>query len=1062
MDEIRWDESQQAVLEHLSGRVVLSVLGGAASGKTELLKEAAVRVLERDPQARVAVLAPDRRAANQLRNDIALRLGAVGQNLAVKSVNAFAYSILSAYAQGAGRAAPELISGADQDALLRDIFELVESGSLGKLDARVLAKAGISLEATRLPAFRAEFRDLITRAAELGISAQDLASLDHVRPIWAVGAEIMARYEQALALQAGVSSRNPDRVDNARVITGATQAYLRGLEEVSPTLGGKLNVQLPRWDWVFVDDVQNATLALAKLLGALSEDGANVVTFGNPDQGVQGYRGGISALPVVLSYPRGVGGIGAQVLNLEYQYRPGGKLGKLEQIVKSGIHTGAASAYRKTRVAAPEMSGGDGENVRSLSFPNDTEEIEYVASVIKDLHAQSDTSYSDIAIITRSRSMHGQIRRIFERHHIPVEPASLAATLKEQVGAGSVLAIAKLAVGDAEALEAQQVTDVLSGPAVRIDPTKVRSIGQQLRSQELAQGGARTLDELWKGVVSHPEDPLYQGEVGLGRFTAAILGAREAERAGAASAEVLWQVWEKLELADEWRSRALTRGEEARFAHEALDSVLQLFKVASRFDEREGEHATIHAFLDYVEAQDLPEDSVAPQGGSTNVVSLLTPAGTPSRTWAHVFVMGVNEGVWPDTRLRNPLTHVPELVSTVVGSILAGRSIEPTQLRSEVIDDELRMLYQSITRARESLTLTCVESDDTLPSSIFEWLESASGGELKLVHQQVSVQVPGVHALVADLARAYRYGDSDVRGSAEEVLDYLAKAGFTEADRKFWVDLLEMELAEEESQRPVTISPSGVDSMIKCPLRATLEKFGARDADNTQAIDIGNLMHLIAQLYPEGERDQVEAALERWWPRLGLDETSLAGKRVLAKLRTMAEAYITYAQHAEGSAVTEVDATIDGTDIDRPYNVRARLDRIEVLNDARGTVRIVDFKTGKTTPTQAELLEHPQLAIYQWLVDSGAIKLEGVRSPMHSVGAQLVYLAKGLSAKGEARVLPQAEAGAKELENTLALLDEAYDAMRRPDFEARPDTGDCQSCMYKAICPAFEGGRIFS
>ncbi len=43
--------------------------------------------------------------------------------------------------------------------------------------------------------------------------------------------------------------------------------------------------------------------------------------------------------------------------------------------------------------------------------------------------------------------------------------------------------------------------------------------------------------------------------------------------------------------------------------------------------------------------------------------------------------------------------------------------------------------------------------------------------------------------------------------------------------------------------------------------------------------------------------------------------------------------------------------------------IRGSVDRVE--RDAEGRVYVVDFKTGKSAPTAAEVAHHPQLAVYQ-------------------------------------------------------------------------------------------------
>ena len=51
-------------------------------------------------------------------------------------------------------------------------------------------------------------------------------------------------------------------------------------------------------------------------------------------------------------------------------------------------------------------------------------------------------------------------------------------------------------------------------------------------------------------------------------------------------------------------------------------------------------------------SQDLPADTLAARA-RREAVAVLTPAGAAGREWDLVVVAGVQDGVWPDLRLRD-------------------------------------------------------------------------------------------------------------------------------------------------------------------------------------------------------------------------------------------------------------------------------------------------------------------------------------------------------------------------------------------------------------------------
>ncbi|PAK63083.1 hypothetical protein B9K00_13290, partial [Staphylococcus caprae] len=60
-------------------------------------------------------------------------------------------------------------------------------------------------------------------------------------------------------------------------------------------------------------------------------------------------------------------------------------------------------------------------------------------------------------------------------------------------------------------------------------------------------------------------------------------------------------------------------------------------------------------FLDYIDAQDLPMDTLAARGKRYDAVEILTPALAAGRHWQTVYVCGLQDGTWPNTTVRGSL-----------------------------------------------------------------------------------------------------------------------------------------------------------------------------------------------------------------------------------------------------------------------------------------------------------------------------------------------------------------------------------------------------------------------
>lgn len=269
----------------------------------------------------------------------------------------------------------------------------------------------------------------------------------------------------------------------------------------------------------------------------------------------------------------------------------------------------------------------------------------------------------------------------------------------------------------------------------------VRRLRQQLRSIELQSGGHRPSDDLLLGALLHPET---LPEEGVGRAVhriAAVLsaGRKALARPESTSTEVLWALWEASGLEKTWVTQSRGAGPDADAAHRNLDAMIGLFEAADRFDEQM-RGAGAEQFLDFIDAQDLPMDTLAARGVRQDAVEILTPALAAGQSWRTVYVCGLQEGTWPNTTVRGSLLSTGDLVD-LCDARLRQRSqqaeqqpgegeqpVPPARIRSypervrDTRHDELRMFAVAATRASTRLVLTAVRNDDQAPGEFFDFV----------------------------------------------------------------------------------------------------------------------------------------------------------------------------------------------------------------------------------------------------------------------------------------------------------------------------------------------------
>lgn len=269
----------------------------------------------------------------------------------------------------------------------------------------------------------------------------------------------------------------------------------------------------------------------------------------------------------------------------------------------------------------------------------------------------------------------------------------------------------------------------------------VRRLRQQLRSIELQSGGHRPSDDLLLGALLHPET---LPEEGVGRAVhriAAVLsaGRKALARPESTSTEVLWALWEASGLEKTWVAQSRGAGPDADAAHRNLDAMIGLFEAADRFDEQM-RGAGAEQFLDFIDAQDLPMDTLAARGVRQDAVEILTPALAAGQSWRTVYVCGLQEGTWPNTTVRGSLLATGDLVDLCDARLRqraqqaeqqpgeSEQPVPPARIRSypervrDTRHDELRMFAVAATRASTRLVLTAVRNDDEAPGEFFDFV----------------------------------------------------------------------------------------------------------------------------------------------------------------------------------------------------------------------------------------------------------------------------------------------------------------------------------------------------
>ncbi|MEU0944880.1 UvrD-helicase domain-containing protein [Streptomyces canus] len=464
VDPPRLDAAQRAVVEHGSGPLL--VLAGPGTGKTTTLVESvASRIARGGDPARVLVLTFSRKAAVELRDRMALRIGAARAPQAT-TFHSFCYALVRAHQDSDLFVEPlRLLSGPEQDVTVRELLA-------GQPDLERLGLAHVrwpdDLRAcltTR--GFADEVRAVLARSRELGLGPGSLDAFARRigRPDWRAAAAFLAEYLDVLDLQ-GV-------LDYAELVHRAVLLARR------PEVAERLAAQ---YDAVFVDEYQDTDPAQVRLLHALAGGGRTLVAFGDPDQSIYAFRGadvnGILDFP--YAFPR-ADGRAAPVEVLRTSRRSGAGLLAATRLVtqRMPLTRLPAEKVRAHRELAPVREGG---RVEVFTYPTPGTELDNIADILRRAHLEDGVPWGEMAVLVRAGSRTiPTVRRALTAAGVPLDIDGDDLPLRHEPAVAPLLTALR-AVATAEA----------AGSAVR--PEEVRP-DEGAASDESAAPEERPSDE---------------------------------------------------------------------------------------------------------------------------------------------------------------------------------------------------------------------------------------------------------------------------------------------------------------------------------------------------------------------------------------------------------------------------------------------------------------------------------------------------------------------------------------------------------------------------------------
>lgn len=399
---------------------------------------------------------------------------------------------------------------------------------------------------------------------------------------------------------------------------------------------------------ILVDEYQDTNSAQYKWVELLAHKHRNLVVVGDDDQSIYGFRG--ADVRNILDFEKDFPD--AEVIKLEQNYRSTGR------ILEAAHAVVARNSGRKGKKLWTDGPEGDKLKLRQLT--DEHEEARYVAGEIQRL-TEGGLSNNDVAVFYRTNAQSRVLEDTLVRYRMPYQVIG-GTRFYERAEIKDALAYLTMLANPNDQVSLQRIINVPK-----------RGIGKTTVDRLLAY--ANTTGEPVLDLVGRAEEVPGLGGAALkslARFSEMISSLREKAASEKHVGDLLEAALDQSGMIDFFKAesagdpQALTR----------LENLQEFVGLAREYDLNAigDDDAGLESFLQQV-ALFSDQDAISDDEGQ---ITLMTLHNAKGLEFPVVFMIGMEEGIFPHSRAVD----------------------------SGDIEEERRLCYVGITRARENLYLT--------------------------------------------------------------------------------------------------------------------------------------------------------------------------------------------------------------------------------------------------------------------------------------------------------------------------------------------------------------------
>ena len=455
-----------------------------------------------------------------------------------------------------------------------------------------------------------------------------------------------------------------------------------------------------KFKYVLVDEYQDTNKAQFTLVTLLASKNGNITVVGDNDQGIYSFRG--ADISNILNFERDFQG--TKIIKLEQNYRCTGNILKAANAVIKNNEV----KYKKQLWTQNE----EGNLPNVYLADNEYDEGSYLATQIEHLRREEYYKYSDFAVLYRMNTQSRAIEDIFRRENIPYR---IVGGLKfyERKEIKDIIAYLRLIQNGSDNLSLKRI---INEPKRGIGKTSLEKV------EQLAEQNEVSMYEIIKNAEQYGLNRVY---LNSREFVNTIEELKE-EKEQLTISELIKKTLKKTGY-----TKAL-ENENTIEAENRIENLEEFLTVAIEFEEEFAENS-LSEFLEGITlSSDL--DNVEE---TEDVVTLMTLHSAKGLEFPVVFLIGMEEGIFPGHKSIS----------------------EPSEL-----EEERRLCYVGITRAKQQLFLTCSKQRTIFGSTSYNPVSrfiKEIPEELLEGYQDVFGEETNKSQIFKDSSYSWTYGSKD-------------------------------------------------------------------------------------------------------------------------------------------------------------------------------------------------------------------------------------------------------------------------------------------------------------